>query len=757
MRKVLSILWLLLLPMSILAQVKGKLVSGSDPEPIPYATISAYDETGKFVVGTRSDENGAFSLQANSPITKMTFQSIGFEKKDTLHVEGFHGDLGVIILESNTTHLQEVVATADMVRRNAGTETVFVTDSLRKGTVNAIQMLAKIPGVTTDWTTDEIKIGKDKDIPIIINGKEAKREYAVNLNPKRIKKVEILRYPAGKYSDYPVVLNFELADDYTGWDVNVYHSDMLGYVSKFNSELIGANFTYTLPKWSVYGDLKFKHKQECRASSYEYSNDENLVIKTDVSDYKHTNVKEQNNLGAFSLGIDYKMAPSQTLTLQGWLDVKGTRENELYYIWKNQNVENQKTMDDYDTKDYTIGLFYDGEFCDKLKIASEIVYNGYDISEDRKFAYDDDVTMNPYKGKKDYWRYYLMGRYPIGDKLSLTGDYTLIWKDYSNRNRETGDVIYRNHETRSKAMLSLHYQPLRNFSTMLGTHILTVKSEDRLNGKSETHTSWMPIFKGYWKPVKWMYFMVDYFCDVEYPNLDQLSTVQWQVNDVLWHKGNPYLNPRIMHYTQVAVNFDKIMRITYMFKQSKNEIIDYYQQDTGKTYQTLANCNFRHNYLGMDGEYELAKDLVLSLVLSYQWYHRYMDHDNKHFGRTWYWDSQLQWKVPGSKLGLQGGYFLRHDKFPLIQGVEYNEEESLSLGATYSLFKGKMPISLGITIPTELISKQTYTKINIPNFKYQLLGDDRIYSSRIMLSVKYNLGKGKTHKVTNDKNVDSEK
>lgn len=155
---------------------------------------------------------------------------------------------GVIILEPNTIHLQEVVATADMVRRNAGTETVFVTDSLRKGTVNAIQMLAKIPGVTTDWTTDEIKIGKDKDIPIIINGKEAKREYAVNLNPKRIKKVEILRYPAGKYSDYPVVLNFELADDYTGWDVNVYHSDMLGYISKFNSEQVGANFYLYIAK-----------------------------------------------------------------------------------------------------------------------------------------------------------------------------------------------------------------------------------------------------------------------------------------------------------------------------------------------------------------------------------------------------------------------------------------------------------------------------------------------------------------------------
>ncbi len=40
------------------------------------------------------------------------------------------------------------------------------------------------------------------------------------LNASR--KVEIMRYPAGKYSDYPVVLNIELADDYKGWDVSTF-------------------------------------------------------------------------------------------------------------------------------------------------------------------------------------------------------------------------------------------------------------------------------------------------------------------------------------------------------------------------------------------------------------------------------------------------------------------------------------------------------------------------------------------------------
>lgn len=132
------VLILFLFPFTCLAQVKGKVVSVSDSTSTPSANFSLEKE------------------------------------------------------------LKDVVVVADMVSRNASKETIFITDSLRKGTVSAIQLLAKLPGITTDWGTDEVNVGKDKNVPIVINGKEVKREYAISLNPKRIKKVEIMRYPAGK-------------------------------------------------------------------------------------------------------------------------------------------------------------------------------------------------------------------------------------------------------------------------------------------------------------------------------------------------------------------------------------------------------------------------------------------------------------------------------------------------------------------------------------------------------------------------------
>ena len=692
------VLILFLFPFTCLAQVKGKVVSVSDSTSTPSANFSLEKE------------------------------------------------------------LKDVVVVADMVSRNASKETIFITDSLRKGTVSAIQLLAKLPGITTDWGTDEVNVGKDKNVPIVINGKEVKREYAISLNPKRIKKVEIMRYPAGKYSDYPVVLNIELADDYKGWDVSTFTRNLYSFRNKHsNREAIGTSFTYTLPKVNLYGSLSFNHRQNYDVSGYEYSSMSDLMIKSEAADYKKPNISTRNNMGSFSLGADYRLSNNQILSAQAWIERKGTKQNDSFSVFNNDKFYELNSLDDFKTDDYTIGLFYKGKFANHLNLSSELIYNRYDIHEDRIYSEKDNIVLSPYKGNKNYWRYYLSANYYLGNKVSLWADYTQIWKDYSNSDRNENIVLYNSKETRSKLMGAISYQPFRNFNALLGSHLLTVKDENQQTAVSEKHTSWMPLFKGYWKPVKWMYLQYNYFCDVEYPNLDQLSTVRWQVNDVLWHRGNSELKPRIMHYSEITVNFVNIVKIDYMYKQSKDEIIDYYQQEEDKTYQTQANCNYRHNYLGMEGDYNLGKGIELSFVANYQWYHRYMKDDTKHFGRTWYLDTQLLWNVPNTKLSFMASYFLRHDKLPLLQGKQYDEEEKLFVGTSYSLLKGKLPISLEVSIPTSMISKKTYTKVSLPNFAYQIYGDNRVNAFVALISVKYSLGKGKTTKLNNSKNLDMEK
>ena len=439
------VLILLLFPFTCLAQVKGKVVSVSDSTSMPSANFSLEKE------------------------------------------------------------LKDVVVVADMVSRNASKETIFITDSLRKGTVSAIQLLAKLPGITTDWGTDEVNVGKDKNVPIVINGKEVKREYAISLNPKRIKKVEIMRYPAGKYSDYPVVLNIELADDYKGWDVSAFTRNLYSFRNKHSNRVaMGTSFTYTLPKVNLYGSLSFNHRQNYDVSGYEYSSMSDLVIKSEAADYKKPNISTRNNMGSFSLGADYRLSNNQILSAQAWIERKGTKQNDSFSVFNNDKFYELNSLDDFKTDDYTIGLFYKGKFVNHLNLSSELIYNRYDIHEDRIYSEKDNIVLSPYKGNKNYWRYYLSANYYLGNKVSLWADYTQIWKDYSNSDRNENVLLHSSKETRSKLMGAISYQPFRNFNALLGTHLLTVKDENQLKAVSEKHTSWMPLFKGYWKPVKWM-------------------------------------------------------------------------------------------------------------------------------------------------------------------------------------------------------------------------------------------------------------
>lgn len=739
------------------AQISGKIVSGSTDETVQYARIVASDDDGKFLDGTTSNKDGEFVLENLDKVKRISITHIGFEKKDTCSTTFFYGNIGTISLISKSQNLGEVTIIANMIKQDATKETIYITDSLRHGTVNAIQLLSKITGITTDRGTDEIKIGKDRDVPIIVNGNEVKKDYAININPERIRKVEILRHPAGKYSDYPIIINLILTNNYIGWDVSAFTKEMFSLRNKHsNSETIGTNFSYSLSKINFYGNLSITHKQIYNASNFDYSGSKGQSIHTDKIDVKSPNISFLNKGGEIFVGADYKFSNKHTLSFQSWQEQKNVNNAEIYNVWQNNIGHTQLMKDDYSTKNYTIGFFYNGKFVDKLNVTNELLYNRYDLNEECNFINHNSSTLNLYHGNKNYWRYYVSADYLLSDKLSLTADYSQIWTDYTNSNKQNGNLLYRNKETRNKIMVTISYKPLDNLNFKLGSHILNVKDKDKLTNDAGSHTSWMPLFKGYWKPAKWIDLLVNYYCDVEHPNLDQLSIVEWQVNNVLWKKGNSALEPRIMHYSDFSITLCNIIKFNYMFKKSNNEIIDYYLDDGNKTYKTKSNCNFDHNYIGIEGDYGFIDNYRFSFVANYQWYSRYID-NTKHHGKTWYIDTNVQYNIPNTRWSVMTEYFLRHDKFPLLQGIQYNEEEDLILSVAYPVYKNRIPIALSLKLPSQLIPKRTYTEVGIPNFHYRTEGDNRVNSFCLMLNIKYNINKGKPSKISNYSNVDKEK
>ena len=148
------------------------------------------------IAGTTTRPDGYFELKANEinevnnvqgnedTTYLLQLSCIGFEKVFRVCKSG---NLGNILLRGNAESLAEIVVKGDSRCKDAMTETFFLTDSLRNSSRNSLQLLDQLPGISVEWASDAIKIGEYRDVPLMLNGREAGKNLIQNLNPQRIR------------------------------------------------------------------------------------------------------------------------------------------------------------------------------------------------------------------------------------------------------------------------------------------------------------------------------------------------------------------------------------------------------------------------------------------------------------------------------------------------------------------------------------------------------------------------------------------
>lgn len=652
-----------------------------------------------------------------------------------------------------TIFLEATVVKADPKHKNAITETFFLTDSLRSNSANSLQLLDKLNGISVDWMSESVKVGEYRDVPIMLNGREVGKELIQNLNPQRIRKIELLRYPKGKYGDMPIVLNFITHDNYLGYDLGVQAKGLLSFrTPASHGENAGVNFIYTLDRWNIYSEIGITDKKTHSATVYSYLYKGDIAEATSPEDYRNPNQKKTTGGVNVSVGADYKITPKHTISLQSWLDGGKNSDYESYRT--PDQLPLSESSNRYRNLNSTSGLYYRGGISDRFIVTSDLTYNYYSVNEYRLYKNSDEVTQLDYNGRKDFWRYNA-NAYNVWNKV-LTSNigYTFTDKSYTNRDMNTGKEMFRSFERRHDVYASLMINPHPKISLAFGSNVLLVSRGDGTD--TDTRHSWMPSAKVHWQALKSFSVTGNYFCNVEYPNLDQLSTVTYNRNQILMYRGNPDLPERVMHYMEWRFDIPKVIELTYMLKHSANDITPWYFMEDEYVVETLAGSKYMHQYLGASGDYCIGQRVQLNFTGNYQWYGRRSDGDVWHRGRTWYLDASATYQM-NQYVYLMAAYFLRHDKLPLLQGEEYCQEETLMLGAMSALCKGKLSLSLSFAIPTALISKQRYREISIPDFRFVSYEDDRVNNALVQISMRYNIGKGSASKSNNLKNSETEK
>ena len=182
-------------------ELMGRIID-SDQKAIPYATVVVLSGTDQVAGGSTNDE-GRFSLSVESGNYTFNARYIGYKSVErTIEVKA-STDLGEITLEADETAIDEVVVTAQLIRREADRFVVDVANSPIALGKDGEELLKSAPGV---WIQDDkVSINGASGSKIYLNDREVKLEdaqlmaYLRSLRADDIQKIEVIPQSGADY------------------------------------------------------------------------------------------------------------------------------------------------------------------------------------------------------------------------------------------------------------------------------------------------------------------------------------------------------------------------------------------------------------------------------------------------------------------------------------------------------------------------------------------------------------------------------
>ncbi len=232
-------------------------------EVIPFADVALLDNAKKVIFLGQSDPSGRFIIE-NAPegTYKIVLSRLGCQTKEyDITVNSSGTELGELILEEGIA-LQEATITAEKSHISSKVDRLVysVEDDPEARTSNILHILKKIPYVNVDIASEKIEVfGEEGGFVILVDGKEnvmlsASNQYvSKTLKANRIKEIELITSPDGKYFQNTAVLNIVtksslpdgiMAQISTGFNTDLSVTPGIDFTSKINKLIYNLQYSY---------------------------------------------------------------------------------------------------------------------------------------------------------------------------------------------------------------------------------------------------------------------------------------------------------------------------------------------------------------------------------------------------------------------------------------------------------------------------------------------------------------------------------
>lgn len=740
------ILFSLLLETARSENYHGRVVSVDGNKGIVGATIQFFSQD-IFVGGGKSGDGGSFHVTTSQKATRMTVSYIGndtYVRRDSL---GLPEDLETVSMQSSGVRLGEVTVKASLRRERYDKDIYLITDSMRKGTASSAQLLEKVPGVLRDWENDNLRIDGENDIVLLVNDVEKSAGYAMRINPKRIKQVEIIRNPVGKYDGRRMLVNISLYDDYIGWDFVPNATGKYGRNS-MHQETVGGTYTYSIDKLSVNFTTSLDNHTRKESDDFVRAYGADFEKKSSSMDLDIPNRHRNNLTYNLSLGAEYQIKKGHSLSIQGNGAFAQALDSTRYFIMeRNEGVTSQYEQgnkDRYYSDDLSVGAFYRGTFGHGTYVSSDLTYNFYDVKERRSFFEQDNSSVHSTLGKKNHVFYDLSISRPLSSKFDAYVDYNIAWRKYDDEDRASNASNYWSKNVRHFLLAMLTWHPTGNFS-IGGGALWLGNSDDNSNGHTADY-SWTPMARLFFKPWKNVSLRSNFHISATYPNLDQLSATEYQVDSWMVHGGNPLLKASSMKYWDSYLTIDGLFTISFVnfYNKNMNDMLFYSQLPDGMVKESYANVDWHRTLVGVSGDYKLFSNCYGGINLSY-FHDALTDMDGmRKKGDAFKLYLQGRYMISPLSLNVQAAYELDYSSTPTPQGRFRDHEDGAKVTLYRTFAKGRLEMSLTAKAPVNLVSRKYGMDIRLPYFtNVTNSSTNNYYGPYLSLSTKLYLHGGK--------------
>lgn len=202
--------------------VSGQVLDSISNKGLESCAVGFFNDKNKqLVTGTTTGRKGYFEIDLKPGKYQMVLDYIGYQKKNIpVFVKRNNQFLGIFKLSPDKNVLESVEVKAKNKAFKVDQDVFVITRKMKVAAANTNDVLDKIQGVTYDRYNNQIKVDGQTNIKILVDGLEKDPAYIQNLNPDRLKKVEIIRDPAGRYAleEYTKTLQYE---SLTQYDINL--------------------------------------------------------------------------------------------------------------------------------------------------------------------------------------------------------------------------------------------------------------------------------------------------------------------------------------------------------------------------------------------------------------------------------------------------------------------------------------------------------------------------------------------------------